>query len=439
MIKTDFPIKPLPFPNKNDIDARLALLGGNPIIQTQYRKTIFPNITKEDIFQMLLSAQGDSEGILNEFCNKYKDYVGANYAILTASGTSSLQLALIGAGVKPGDEVIVPAFTFIATAQAIVAAKAIPIFADIDPLTYCIDPIAVKKHITPRTKAIMPVHVHGLPANMDLLREVCTEHNLYLIEDASHAHSAKYKNQVCGSIGDAAGQSLMADKNFPVGGEGGIAFFKHEESYRRALAFLESTGIDYRMSWIVASFGMSQLDRLPYYDEIRQRNAGYLASELRQTGLFLPPHVPNGLVHSYNMYRMKLTPENLGLDDIPIYKIKLAVQELLVAEGVPAREWQNMPIPGHLPFKNQIGYGNGYPFNLANQSLNYSIYAYPNVLRMLESTLVLCREMRSPVEYERIQSYANAFKKIAKNPSIIREIANKQDNKKPYETSARLG
>ncbi len=439
-MKTDFINKILDFPSDDCIGEKLAHEGGPAVIPIDLRKTKFPIITKEDIIQMMISIQQNQEEVIDEFTEKYRQYVGANYAIATASGTSSLHLALIGAGVEPGDEVILPAFTFIATAQAVVAAKAIPVFVDIDPKTYCLDPNKIEKAITNKTKVIMPVHVHGLPADLKSLQEICNKYSLKLVEDASHAHSASINSKRCGSIGDSAGQSLMADKNFPVGGEGGIAFFKEKESYERTKKFLEDTGIDYNMSWIAAAFGISQLERLPYYDAIRQRNAKYLSEALNGTKLFAAPYVPEGNVHSYNMYRIKISPEKLGLDDIEDYKVKDVINILLADEGIFAREWQNMPIPGHLPFKNRIGFGKGYPFSLSDRKdFGYDINNFPETLKMIRTTLVICRELRSPIEYEKIQAYALAFKKIDNNPEVIRKIAEGIDSKLPYERDARLG
>ncbi|KOP67315.1 pyridoxal phosphate-dependent enzyme [Bacillus sp. FJAT-18019] len=440
-MKTDFIRQPLPLPSEDWISDPLALLGGPPVIPEHVRKTNFPLITKEDIVQMMVSVQQNGDEVVDEFKEAYRQYVGANYAIATASGTSSLHLALVGAGVQPGDEVIVPAFTFIATAQAVVAAKAIPIFVDIDPVTYCLDPSQAEHAITSKTKAIMPVHVHGLPADLPALRSLTDKYSLRLVEDASHAHSASIHGQLAGSIGDSAGQSLMADKNFMVGGEGGIAFFKEKEDYERALQFIESSGIDYRMSWIVAAFGLSQLDRLSYYDEIRARNAAYLTKALSETKLFSGPYVPEGYRHSYNMYRIKLSPERLGLEDLEDYRVKDAVQQLINQEGVYAREWQNVPIPGHLPFKNRRGFGKGYPFTLSSrQDFGYELSHFPETLKMLRNSLTICRELRTPIEYERIQAYALAFKKIDANPHIIRQLAQQgTDPSIPYERDARLG
>jgi len=438
-MRTDFPKDPLPFPESpTAVTKELAHLGGPPLIDKDHRRTLSPMITKEDVLQMLMAAKSP-ELIVDQFTGEYVTYVGANFGLATASGTASLHLALVGAGIEPGEEVVLPAFTFIATAQAVVAAKAVPVFADIDQRTYNLDPAAAERAIGPRTKALMPVHGHGLSADIAALREISERRGLKLIEDASHAHSAKWRGAICGSLGDAAGQSLMADKNFPVGGEGGIAFFRDASSYDRAQRFVEDNGIDYRMSWIAAAFGSSQLRRLPYYDEIRARNAAYLSRELNTTGLFKPPYIPDGCVHSFNMFRIGLDPTSVGLEDLPIWQVKSAAQELLVAEGVPAREWQNQPIPCHLPFKNRLGFGRGTPFRMAERSLDYARESFPNVLQMLESTIVLCRELRSPIEYERIQTYALAFKKVAARPDAIRKLARECNYKRPYDSAARLG
>ncbi|MFI5984720.1 DegT/DnrJ/EryC1/StrS family aminotransferase [Streptomyces sp. NPDC051555] len=437
---TDFPTAPLPLPDAAELDDELAALGGGAIIPKELRRTLFPVITKEDVFNLMLAQRQEPGKVVADFAEAYRSYVGAAHALPTASGTSSLHMALVGAGVQPGDEVIVPAFTFIATAQAVVAAHAIPVFVDIDPVTYCMDPLAAAAAITDRTRALMPVHVHGLPADVPALRALADRHGIALVEDASHAHSAKIGEQVAGSFGDAAGQSLMADKNFPLGGEGGIAFFSTEEGYDRARSYLERHGIDYGMSWVAAAFGTSQLKRLPYYDEIRARNAALLGEALHETGLFTPPQVPAGHVHAYNMYRITLHPEAVGLGDVPVFAVKEAVHELLVAEGVPAREWQNTPIPCHLPFQHRDGFGNGYPFTL-NPGAARSDRAedFPVTLGMLDSTLVLCRELRAPVEYERILRYADAFRKVARRPDAIRKLVESRDYQRPYDKAARLG
>ncbi|MMZ65526.1 hypothetical protein D1872_279360 [compost metagenome] len=141
------------------------------------------------------------------------------------------------------------------------------------------------------------------------------------------------------------------------------------------------------------------------------------------------------------MYRIKLSPERLGLDDLEDYRVKDAVQQLINHEGVYAREWQNVPIPGHLPFKNRKGFGKGYPFTLSDrQDFGYDLNQFPETLRMLRNSLTICRELRTPIEYERIQAYTLAFKKIDANPHIIRQLVEQgNDFSIPYERDARLG
>lgn len=439
-MKTDFNNYVLYPPKYGLYKNELAYYGGDPILPKEARKTTFPNTTKEDIIQIMLSVSQNPENIIKDFEDKYKKYVGANYALCTSSGTSSLHLALISVGVQPGDEVIVPGFTFIATAQAIVAAKAIPIFVDVNPDTFCIDVKKIEEKITPNTSVIMPVHVHGLPADLKEIQKICNKYNLKLVEDASHAHSAKLDNKICGSIGDAAGQSLMADKNFPVGGEGGIAFFKKAEYLNRAKAFLEETQIDYQMSWIPAAFGISQLERLPYYDKIRQRNAKILIKEIENMKMFIPPLIPKNTIHSFNMFRFHINTDLEEFKGIENYKIKEAIQILLNEEGIFAREWQNKPIPYHLPFKNKEGFGNKYPFILNNNNnINYDEQKFPNIENMINSTLVFCRELRSPVEYEKLLHYIEALKKIDNNIDKVIELTTYINPKKPFEKDARLG
>jgi dTDP-4-amino-4,6-dideoxygalactose transaminase len=437
---SDFPAAPLPLLDQTETAAELAELGGRPMIPHELRRTVFPVITKEDVFGLLLAQRSDPDKVVADFAEQYRSVVGAHRALPTASGTASLHLALIGAGVQPGDEVIVPAFTFIATAQAVVAAKAIPVFVDIDPRTYCMAPAAAEAAVTGRTRAIMPVHVHGLPADMASLRAICHRHGLALVEDASHAHSARIGDAVCGSLGDAAGQSLMADKNFPLGGEGGITFFATDEAQQRAVKFLRTNGIDYRMSWLAAAFGSSQLQRLRYYDAVRARNAALLGDGLAQTRLFTAPHVPDGYRHAYNMYRIGLDTDAAGLADLPAWAVKEAVRQLLLAEGVPAREWQNTPIPCHVPFQRLDGFGNGYPFSLNPAAVRRHIpQDFPAVCTMLDGTLVLCRELRSPVELERIERYVAAFAKVDRRPDAIRKLATDRQYRHSYDGDARLG
>jgi dTDP-4-amino-4,6-dideoxygalactose transaminase len=145
----------------------------------------------------------DCGGIVDAFEKEFAAYCGTEYALTCVNGSVALRLALIAGGVRPGDEVIVPSYTFIATASIVLEANCVPVFVDIDPDTYNIDPVEIEKAITPKTKAIIPVHFAGLACDMDAIMKIANKHNLMVIEDACHAHGGEYKGKKLGSIGHA--------------------------------------------------------------------------------------------------------------------------------------------------------------------------------------------------------------------------------------------
>ena len=159
-------------------------------------------------------------------------YAGNTYAAGVNNGTSALHLALLAAGIGPGDEVITVPFTFIASASAIHYTGAKPVFVDIDPVTFTMDPAAIEAAITPRTKAIVPVHLFGQMADMDPIMAIAKKHNLFVLEDAAQAHGAEYNGKRAGSIGDAAGFSFYPGKNMGAAGEGGMTVTPHAEINR---------------------------------------------------------------------------------------------------------------------------------------------------------------------------------------------------------------
>ena len=156
----------------------------------------------------------------------------AKHCLTTGSGTAALHMALAAVDVGPGDEVLVPAYTFLATASCVLHQMAIPVFVDIEPKTYTIDPAKIEAAITERTKAIMPVHIQGCPADMDPILEIAKKHDLHVIEDACQAHGAMYKGRMCGTIGDAGAFSLNNLKNL-CGGEGGLFVTDDEDILKK--------------------------------------------------------------------------------------------------------------------------------------------------------------------------------------------------------------
>lgn len=249
------------------------------------------------------------------FESRFAKFVDAKYAIAVNTGTSALQLAVISAGVKPGDEVILPSFTFVATAEAVVMAGGKPIFVDIDPITFNINPENIEKKITSKTKAIIPVDLYGLPAELKSIRKIAEKSNLSIIEDAAQAHGAKYFGKSVGFLSDVTCWSFYASKNMTTG-EGGIVTTNNIE-IANVIKLLrthgektkyssETLGYNYRMSEIQAAIGLVQLKKLPDFVAKRTKNAKKLTELLSdEPNLSLPCHTENAL-SSWNLYTIKI-------------------------------------------------------------------------------------------------------------------------------------
>jgi dTDP-4-amino-4,6-dideoxygalactose transaminase len=220
-----------------------------------------------------------------EFEEKFAKFTDAQYGIATSSGTTALFTVYLALGLKQGDEVIVPSHTFIATATPFLFLGAKPVFADIEPDTYTIDPADVKRKITTKTKAIVPVHIYGHPANIQPILEEAKKHNIAVIEDACQAHGATYQNANVGDIGDAAVFSYFPSKNMTVAGDGGMVVTNDTElaNKMRILrnhgrtkddpATSHILGLNFRMSELHAAIGMVQLKHLPEWTEARIKAA----------------------------------------------------------------------------------------------------------------------------------------------------------------------
>lgn len=230
----------------------------------------------------------------SEFAQKFADYHGAKYGCTLVNGTVALTVALRAAGVKFGDEVIVPAYTWDGTATAVLDAGCVPIFADIDPDTYCLDVEDVRRRITPRTRAVMPVHLAMRFADMDALIDLARERDLVVIEDAAHVHGGFYKGRGAGSMGDVGSFSLQTSK-LMTSGEGGIVITSRLDCYEMIQSLVNCgrasetdqfrkrpTGCNYRLSEFQAAVLLGQLEMLPELTERRIRNAARLSAALAQ-------------------------------------------------------------------------------------------------------------------------------------------------------------
>ena len=267
--------------------------------------------------------------------------VGGRTCVAVSSGTSGLHLGLLAAGIGPGDEVIVPSFTFAATANSVALAGATPVFADIDPLTFCLDAASVEAAITDRTAAIMPVHLYGHPADMTALGAVAAKHGIQLFEDAAQAHGATWQGAPVGSLGAFGLFSLYPTKNM-TSAEGGmvscatpdlvrmIKLLRNQGMERRYDN--EVVGFNARMTDVHAAIGRVQLGKLPAWTAQRQANAAFLSANLQGVGV---PTVAPGATHVWHQYTIRVPHDRDGFT-------KALAEEYGVGSGV------YYPIPNHL-------------------------------------------------------------------------------------------
>jgi perosamine synthetase len=292
---------------------QLAIHGGPHTVPEGLMKQ-WPEITQEDkdavmavLERNILSGVHGPEASALE--KEWAEFTGSKHVLSFNSGTAALHSALFAAGVGPGDEVITTAFSFSGTFHPILQQNAVPIFVDVDTRTYNIDVGKIEAKITDRTKVLMPVHIHGLPADMDEIMALAKRHNLIVIEDACQAHGATYKGKVAGTIGDMGCFSLNVTKNLS-GGEGGFLNTDNEEYAERARMirtfgekvgkekekirpyYSYTIGWNYRTQELPAAFARSQLKRLPHYNSIAQRNGQYLSQELGKIKGLIPPMFP---------------------------------------------------------------------------------------------------------------------------------------------------
>jgi len=255
-----------------------------------------------------------------EFEQAFADFVGVKHAIAVSSGTSALTVALRAAGVGPGDEVIVPTITWVATANAAVLLGAEVVFADVQPDTLNIDPADVARKITERTKAIIPVHLYGQAVDMDGLNALAQEKGLIIIEDAAHAPGGAYRGRRTGSLGHLGAFSFHMQKNMSTLGEGGMVTTNDDAMAAKARDFrshgqvedFTDIGANYRMTDMQAAVGLVQLGRLPHLNDVRRRNAHLLRSRLEDTrGVVLLEDIAD-VLHVYHMFATVIRPEVVG-------------------------------------------------------------------------------------------------------------------------------
>ncbi len=282
-----------------------------PLIGKEEREAV------DRVLQSGMIAQGPE---VKAFEEEFDTHFGLGRpCVAVNSGTSGLHLGLLSSGIKAGMEVIVPSFTFAATANSVALTGAKPVFADIDPVTFCLDPASVEAAITDKTAGIMPVHLYGHPAAMDALRVIADKHGLQIFEDAAQAHGASLHGVPVGSFGSFAAFSLYPTKNM-TSGEGGMVSCATPEIERNVRLYRnqgmlqqyhnEVVGVNNRMTDIHAAIGRVQLTKVDAWTKTRQHNAEFMSSNLEGV---VPPAVADGAVHVYHQYTIRVADDRDGL------------------------------------------------------------------------------------------------------------------------------
>ena len=340
----------------------LALLGGTPVRTRPFPAwPVFGRAEEERLLRTLRSGMwGRLDGPeVEEFERRFAAMHGCKHGVAVVNGTVSLRIALLAAGIRGGDEVIVPPYTFFSTASAVVEANAVPVFADIDPHTFNLDPAAVKAAISPRTRAVIPVHFAGQAADMDAIMAIARGHDLTVIEDAAHAHGASYRGRPAGALGHVASFSFQSSKNLTCG-EGGI-ITTNDDTLAEACRSIHNCGRvtggiwyehhvisgNYRLGEFQGAVLNCQLDRLEEQTRTRDANGQYLASRLAGLpGLYPQRRTPECTRHSHHLFMLRLDSGEFGAP-------REAVLAALEAEGIPCSPGYGFSLPDQPMFRNK--------------------------------------------------------------------------------------
>ena len=420
--------------------AALAIAGGRPAVPPGSHAG-WPEITAADRAALTRVLDrgvlwGPNAPEVTALEQEWAQYVGMRHCLLTNSGTAALHCAVVAAGIRPGDEVIVPAFSFVASPMAVLQAGGVPVFCDIDPRTFTIDPRLIEGRITERTRAVMPVHVHGLPADMAEIGAVAARHGLAVIEDAAQAHGATYRGERVGSLGDVAAFSLNGSKHLPAG-EGGLFVSDDDEAAvaaRRLAMFGEDTpplGPDqtrsywshglawnYRSHELSAALARSQLRRLDGHVANAQRNAEILSAGLAALSGLRPPEVPADRTCAFYRYRVTIGAARLGFDGPP-EELRDRLLHVLRAEGVAASVWQLLPLPAQPVFRRR--FAPWQPDADAESLAPWDRSEHPEAARLLESSIVLgtAEEPLFNQPSELMERYLEGFEKVLGNLYMV--------------------
>lgn len=409
----------------------LALLGGRPIRSKPFKS--WPIFGKTEEARLLRTLHSGKWGRLDgpevaEFENRFAAMHGCKHGIAVVNGTVSLRIALLAAGIRAEDEVIVPPYTFFSTASAVIEANAVPVFADIDLDTFNLDPRAVEAAIRPRTRAIIPVHFAGQPADMKAIMAMARKRKLMVIEDVAHAPGAIWRNRPAGSLGHLASFSFQSSKNL-TSGEGGI-ITTNDDALAESCRSIHNcgripTGVwyehhiisgNYRLGEFQGAVFNCQLDRLEAQTRTRDRNGQYLAARIAALPGIHPQKRPASCTrHSYHLFMLRIDGKAFGAP-------RAAVLKALQAEGVPCSAGYGFSLPHQPMFRNKA-FGPYLP--KASAKLDYGKVRCPNSdLICREQCIWLAQNILLGSRTD-MDDIARAFEKVFENREALKQWSKK--------------
>lgn len=331
----------------------LAINGGKPVRKKPFPSwPIFGKAEEKALIEVLRSGKWGIGGEKNaEFSQAYAKWLGVRRVVTCTNGTAAIEIALRAVGVKPADEVIVPSYTFVATASSVLSIGAVPVFADIEPETYMMDPDSVEAVITPKTKAIIPVYIGGGPADLDRILKIARDRDLRVVEDAAQAHGAEWNGKRIGGDGDIAIWSFQSSKNLTAG-EGGAMSTNNEEIGEDAWSIMNCgrrkdrqwyehfiLGSNFRMTEFQAAILLKQLAKVEGQMKIRDKNAAYLAKRLKEVEGIAPLEAyPQTTRHAHHLFIMRYDQNAFG--GVPKEKFVKTVNK----EGIPLAPGYTIPL-----------------------------------------------------------------------------------------------
>lgn len=420
----------------------LAFYGGPPAVRAGEIKAWPPVSDLDDSY--VLKALHSGFLTYGDNCQTFErdwaSWNGNQFSILTNSGTAALHMGVAACGLGAGDHVIVPSYSWSSSATCVLHHNCVPVFVDLDFDTMNIDPAKIEAAITPRTKAILVVHLHGLAADMDPILSIARRHKLKVIEDCCQSHGALYKGRKVGQFGDCAAFSFNQNKSL-CGGEGGMFVTNDEQLHSNALAVWNfgetrtpvqardyhayALGWMYRSNELSAAFMRAQFTRMDEYLASQRSNAAILLEQLQGTPFMILPTTPAGHDHTFYNFTIRIDFEALDYAG-DRGRFRDAVVKLIQQEGVPAGVWQHFLLPEMTVFRARNAYGRGCPWScplpnadrqfteaeLRRNEVSYELSQFPAAKRHCDTHFGMTTPLRCPNQREAVQRVAAALRKV---------------------------